>query len=119
MNLLALTITCTHNHCRLKMLILDNPQSKAFLFVTESSILHITMLQRDFLLAVKEAHRRMEVLEQLQWIESLTVNYNVYVTIATIPTAVKGIIRYIGELPAEEGRKFGIELMVCTYKKAM
>ena len=93
----------------------DNPQSEAFLYAAESSILHITTLQRDFLLGVKQTHYRMEVLERLQWVESLTVGSDVYVTIATIPTPVKGIIRYIGGLSGEEGRKFGVELRVCTY----
>ena len=91
----------------------DVHQSEIVLFVTGSSILHINTLQRDYLLGVKQTHYRMEVLERLHWIESLTVRSDVYVTIATIPTPVKGIIRYIGELPGEEGRKFGIELMVC------
>ena len=93
----------------------DSNQSEVFLFATGSSIiLHITPLQQDFLLGVKMRYR-LEVLERLQWIESLTVGFEVYVTIATIPGPVKGIIRYIGKLSGEEGRKCGIELMVCIY----
>ena len=91
----------------------DDHQSEVFLFVTGSSVLHITSSQRDYLLGVKQTHYRMEVLERLRWTESLTVGSEVYVTITTIPAPVKGIIRYIGELPGEEGRKFGIEIMVC------
>ena len=92
----------------------DNQQSEAVLFVADSSsILHITMLQRDFLLAVKQTHYRMEVLERkLQWVELLTVGSEVYVTIATIPAPVRGIVRYIGKLSDEEGKQFGIEIMV-------
>ena len=92
----------------------DVQQSEVFLFVA-GSILHINALQRDYLLGVKQTHYRMEVLERLQWVQSLTVGSDVYVTIATIPTPVRGIIQYIGELPGEEGRKFGIELMVSMY----
>ena len=91
----------------------DNSQSEAFLFAVTESLLHITTSQRDFLLGIKQTHYRMEVLERLQWVDSLIVGSNVYVTIATIPAPVKGTIRYIGKLPGEEGRKFGIELMVC------
>ena len=92
----------------------DNQQSEAVLFVADSSsILHITMLQREFLLAVKQTHYRMEVLERkLQWVELLTVGSEVYVTIATIPAPVRGIVRYIGKLSDEEGKQFGIEIMV-------
>ena len=91
----------------------DIHQSEIILFVAGTSILHINTLQRDYLLGVKQTHYRMEVLDKLQWVQSLTVGSDVYVTIATIPTPVRGIIRYIGGLPGEEGRKFGIELMVC------
>ena len=71
------------------------------------------MLQQDFLLAVKQTHYRMEVLERkLQWVELLTVGSEVYVTIATIPAPVRGIVRYIGKLSGEEGKQFGIEIMV-------
>ena len=93
----------------------DNLQSEAFLFAEEASISCITTTQRDFLLGIKQTHYRMEVLDRLQWVESLTVGSEVYVTIATIPTPVKGIVRYIGGLNGEEGRKFGIEMMVCMH----
>ena len=92
----------------------DSHQPEVFLFVTgPSSVLHITALQRDFLLSVKLNNCRMEVLKRLKWVESLELGSEVYVTIATIPTPVRGIIRYIGGLHSEEGRQFGIELMVC------
>ena len=92
----------------------DNLQSEAFLFVEEASILHIATAQRDFLLGIKHTHCRMEVLDKLEWVESLTVGSKIYVTIASITAPVKGIVRYIGGLPGEEGRKFGIEMMVCV-----
>jgi len=89
-------------------------QSELFLFVTDhkSSIFDITTLQKDLLLGVKHLHSRIEVLQRLEWVESLKVDSEVYVTINTIPTPVKGVIRYIGGLTGEEGRKFGVELMV-------
>ena len=90
-------------------------ESEVFLFVTGSSISHITTLHRDFLFGVKQTHCRMELLKSLQWVQSLRLGSDVYVTIATIPTPVRGIIRYIGELPGEEGTKFGIEMMVRMY----
>lgn len=93
----------------------ENPQSGALLFATGSSISHITAMHRDFLLGVKQTYFRMELLKSLQWVQSLRLGSDVYVTITTIPTPVRGIIRYIGDLPGEEGRKFGIELMVCMY----
>ena len=87
-------------------------QSEHFLFVAGSSIFYITTLQKDFLLGVNHLHSRIEVLQRLEWVESLTVGSEVYVTINTIPVPVRGIIRYIGGLTGEEGRKFGVELMV-------
>ena len=96
----------------------DIQQSEVVLFVA-GSILHINALQRDYLLGIKQTYYRMEVLERLQWVQSLVVGSDVYVTIATIPTPVRGTIQYIGELPGEEGRKFGIELVVCMYSLVM
>lgn len=93
----------------------DNHQSETFLFSTGSSILRITKVQQDFLLGIKQTECRVEVLKRLEWTASLAIGSEVYVTIATIPAPVKGIVRYIGKLPGEEGRKFGIEIMVCIY----
>ena len=90
----------------------DIHQSEVFLFTNRSNVLLITTLQRDLLLGIRQQLCRLEVLERLQWVESLTVGSEAYVTIATIPAPVKGIIRYIGKLSNEEGTKFGIEIMV-------
>ena len=98
----------------------ETHQSEVFLFNTGSDILLITTLQRDFLLGVKQPHCRMELLERrLRWVESLIVGSKVFVTIATIPVPVMGVIRYIGALLGEEGRKFGIEIMVCIINVLM
>ena len=91
---------------------IHHDQSEVFLFDNRSNVLFVTTIQRDFLLGIRLQLCRMEVLERLQWIESLTVGSEAYVTIATIPAPVKGIVRYIGKLSGEEGTKFGIEIMV-------
>ena len=90
----------------------DIHQSEVFLFGTSSTVVHITTLQRDLLLGVRQPQCRMELFERLHRVELLCVGSEAYVTIATIPAPVKGIVRYIGKLSGEEGRKFGIEIMV-------
>ena len=71
--------------------------------------------QFSLLLGVKLPFDRYKVLNILHWVEKLKVGYGVNVTIPTIPHPVRGIIRYIGPLPGEEGTKFGIELLVSLY----
>lgn len=88
---------------------------EVFFYVTnhKSSVFCITSLQRDLLLGITHIQHRIEALDRLQWVESLTVGSEVFVTTDdAILTPVKGIIRYIGELLGEEGRKFKVELMV-------
>ena len=68
--------------------------------------------QFNLLLGVKHPVDCYKALDILDWVETLRVGSGVNVTIPTIPNAVKGIIRYIGPLPGEEGTKFGIELLV-------
>ena len=67
-------------------------QSEYFLFVTGSSVFYITTLQKDLLLGVEHLHSRIGVLQGLEWIESLKVDSEVYVTINTIPALVRGAI---------------------------
>ena len=86
--------------------------SEVFFFATEPSVFYITSLQKDLLLGIEHMEDRTKVLDKLQWVESLTVGSEVCITIATVPTPVRGIIRYIGELHSEEGRNFKVELMV-------
>ena len=89
--------------------------SEVFFFATDSSVLYITSRQRDLLLGIEGLERRVQVLDKLEWAESLTVGCEVCVTIGDTADPVKGIIRYIGELPGEEGRNFGVELLVRLY----
>ena len=96
----------------------DGSQSNTDILSVDSDVLYfLSKAQRDLLLGIKNPRNRLEVLGQLEWTESLRRGDEVHVTIATIPTPVRGIIRYIGGLPHEDGRKFGIELMVriCMY----
>ena len=81
--------------------------------VNADVLFYLSRHQRDLLLGVKNPSNRIEVLGRLEWVESLRKDSEVHVTIATITAPVRGVIRYIGSLPGEEGRKFGIELMVC------
>ena len=73
------------------------------------------MKQRDLLLAVDSCLDRIEVLNKLRWIGSLAIGSKVYVTLATIPVPVNGIIRYVGSLSGLDGARFGVELMVRSY----
>jgi len=68
--------------------------------------------QFNLLLGVKLPFDRCKALNILNWVEKLRIGYAVNVTIPTIPHPVRGVIRYIGPLPSEEGTKFGIELLV-------
>ena len=89
--------------------------SEVFFFATDSSILYITSRQRDLLLGIEDLQHRVQALDKLEWVESLTVGCEVCVTIDDTTAPVRGIIRYIGELPGEEGRNFGVELLVRSY----
>ena len=91
------------------------PRSNMYLFAGPQYVFGLSGIQRDFMLGVKKHSDRLEMLAKLEWIESLKKGSEVYVTIATIPVPVRGVVRYIGPLPSEAGRKFGIELLVCMY----
>ena len=91
-------------------------KNTALVFVDFTVLYYLSKQQRDLLLGVTNLYNRLEILGRLEWVESLRKGSEVYVTIATITTSpVRGIVRYIGGLPGEEGRKFGVELLVCTY----
>ena len=91
----------------------DNPVKNTELVYVDSDVLfYLSKHRRDLLLGVTNPYNRLEVLGRLEWVESLRKGSEVYVTIPTITVPVRGIVRYIGGLPGEEGRKFGVELMV-------
>ena len=81
-------------------------------YVEADVLLYLSKYRKDLLLGITNPYNRLEVVGRLEWVESLKKESEIYVTIATIPTPVRGIIRYIGELPGEEGTKFGVELLV-------
>ena len=94
----------------------DNPMKNIELVYVDSDLLfYLSKLQRDFLLGITNPYNRLEVLGRLEWVELLRKGSEVYVTIPTIPTPVRGMVQYIGCLPGEEGRKFGVELKVCVF----
>lgn len=88
------------------------PLSNLYCFIDSKKLCEITSQQRDFLYAVEGLTDRLEVYKRLKWIGGLTKGSEVYVTIATIPHPVKGIVQYIGQLCGEQGKKFGVELLV-------
>ena len=59
----------------------------------------LTVKQRDLLLAVDSCLDQIELVKKLHWVESLAKDSEVYVTLASIPVPVIGVIRYVGELP--------------------
>ena len=75
----------------------------------------VSMSQRVLLDGIKEENDRIAVLHNLNWVDKLKLQSNVYVTIPTTPNHVKGVVRYIGPLKQEAGKIFGIELLVSTY----
>ena len=90
-------------------------QSGVLLFASPEQLYKLTVKQRDLLLAVDSCLDRIEVLNKLCWIELLAQGSKVYVTLATIPVPVNGIIRYVGNLSGLDGTRFGVELMVRSY----
>ena len=94
----------------------DGSSKNTEILSVNSNVLYfLSEYQRDLLLGIKNPRNRLEVLGRLEWVESLRKGDEVYVTIATIIAPVRGVIRYIGGLPGEDGRKFGIELRVRLY----
>ena len=85
------------------------------LYCKPEQVLQLSDEQFNLLLGVKYPFDRYKALNILHWVEKLKSGYGVNVTISTIPHPVRGVIRYIGLLPSEEGTKFGIELLVSKY----
>ena len=82
------------------------------LYCIPEQVLQLNDQQFDLLLGVKLPFDRYKALKILNWAEKLKAGFGVNVAIPTIPNPVRGVIRYIGPLPGEEGTKFGIELLV-------
>ena len=82
------------------------------LYCTPSQVLQLNDQQFNLLLGVKHPFDRFRALNILHWVEKLRVGVGVKVAICGIHNPAIGVIRYLGQLPGEEGIKFGIELLV-------
>ena len=82
------------------------------LYCNPEDVLQLNDRQFDLLLGIRHSFDRFKALNILNWVEKLTIGFGVNVVIPTIPNPVRGLIRYVGPLPGEEGIKFGIELLV-------
>ena len=82
------------------------------LYCMPEQVLQLNDKQFELLLGVKYPFDRYKVMNILYWAENLKVGDDINVTISASPDRVKGIIRYIGTIPVEEGTRFGIELSV-------
>ena len=82
------------------------------LYCKPEQVLQLNDSQFSLLLGVKYPYDRYKALNILQWVEKLTVGHGVSVAIPTIPHPVRGMVRYRGILPHENGTRFGIELLV-------
>ena len=82
------------------------------LYCKPEHVLQLNDQQFELLLGVRLPFDRFNALNILNWVENLKGGFAVNVAIPTISYPVRGIVRYIGLLPDEEGTKFGIELLV-------
>ena len=101
----------THHSGILNFKVLEEPA--IMLHCTVNNVFLLSYYQKEFLLAIPSAIDRFEAIHKLGLAEKLTERSTVYVSIPTLRTIAKGIVRYIGKLPGERGTKFGIELLVC------
>jgi len=68
--------------------------------------------QKELLMAISNTFDRHGAIGKVDWGHSLTKGSVVFVSVSGLPTAAKGVVRYIGKLPCEQGTQFGVELMV-------
>ena len=70
--------------------------------------------QKELLRGIQSPADGFDTLNKLEWAEKLLEGSNVYVSILNLPTFAKGVVRYVGKLPGENGIRFGVELLVCS-----
>ena len=85
------------------------------LYCKPEQVLQLNDQQFDLLLGVKLLSDRLKALNILNWAEKLRIGFGINLSIPTVSNPVRGIVRYIGPLPDEEGTKFGIELLVSIW----
>ena len=82
------------------------------LYCKPEHVLQLNDQQFNLLLGVKYPFDRYKALNMLNRVDKLKAGFGINVSIPTIPNPARGVIRYVGPLPGEEGTKFGIELLV-------
>ena len=82
------------------------------LFCSPKEVYPLTVQQKQLLIGIKSTFDRYRMTRSLQWAEKLTVGDGVHINIKSIHSPVRGTIRYIGNLPEEDGTKFGVEMLV-------
>ena len=70
--------------------------------------------QKELQHGIQSPADRFDTLNKLEWAEKLFEGSNVYVSIPNLSTFAKGVVRYVGRLPGENGIRFGVELLVCS-----
>lgn len=93
---------------------LEDPNIK--LHCSASDVRMLNEKEKELLHGVANPPDRFDALKRLEWAENLKEGSTVYVNIRAFPTAAKGILHYIGNLPGEIGIRFGVELLVCKIK---
>ena len=93
-------------------------ESGVRLHCNEALIHPLTTKQKDFLIAVKSAHDRVAIYQNLEWVEQLQVGSRVYLRVHNVYEPVRVTVHYIGKLLGENGIRFGVELLswVRTWK---
>ena len=74
----------------------------------------LSYAQKELLVGICSPFDRFKAIEKLDWAEKLAKSSVVYVAIKGVPVAAKGVVRYIGKLPGQQGTHFGVELYVRT-----
>ena len=82
------------------------------LYCKPEDVYPLTLQHKGFLMGIKSAFDQYRMSKCLQLAGNLAVGDGIHVNIKSIPSLVKGIIRYIGNLPGEDGTKFGVEMLV-------
>ena len=86
-------------------------ESGVRLHCDEAWIHPLSTRQKDLLFAVKSVHDRVEVYQNLEWVEQLQQGSRVFVKVHNVCEPVRGTVHFIGKLQGENGIQFGVELL--------